>query len=92
MVNINISIKEEAYNYLKMLKGNDKSFSDVILGMKNERKGCTGKELVKLAERFKDLNIDWDKKQREAENIRKELNEELNERVERVRKRMNDRN
>jgi predicted CopG family antitoxin len=42
MVNINISIKEEAYNFLKSLKGEDKSFSDVIIEMKEEginRKG-----------------------------------------------------
>ena len=36
MVNINISIKEEAYSFLKSFKAKDKSFSDVILEFKKK--------------------------------------------------------
>ena len=36
MVNINISVKEEAYDFLKKLKSKDKSFSDVILSFKKD--------------------------------------------------------
>jgi len=35
MTNINISLTEDAYNYLKMLKGKDKSFSDVVMDIKS---------------------------------------------------------
>ena len=34
---VNISIKEEAYSFLKAFKSKDKSFSDVILDFKEKR-------------------------------------------------------
>ena len=34
---VNISLKEEAYNFLKAFKSKDKSFSDVILDFKEKR-------------------------------------------------------
>jgi predicted CopG family antitoxin len=36
MASINISIKQDAYEFLKSLKSEDKSFSDVILGFKKD--------------------------------------------------------
>ncbi len=33
----NITISDEAYEFLKEVKGSDKSFSDVILSMKGKR-------------------------------------------------------
>ncbi len=63
MVNINISVKEEAYDFLKKLKSKDKSFSDVILSFKKD----TG-----ILENFfavlKDL--DWDKKEKKMKELR----------------------
>lgn len=35
MASKNISLTEEAYKYLKILKGKNKSFSDVVLNLKN---------------------------------------------------------
>ena len=37
MTNKNISITEDTYRFLKMLKGRDKSFSGVVLELKNSR-------------------------------------------------------
>ncbi len=34
MSNVNISLKKEAYDYLKLLKGRDRSFSEVVLDFK----------------------------------------------------------
>ena len=85
MASVNISLTEEAYRYLKMLKGKDKSFSDVVIEMKNNRteKG-TGKSLLKFAGCLKNLNIDWNEK----EKIMKEFREDFNKRVERTTKYM----
>ncbi|MBI3032678.1 hypothetical protein HYY69_04335 [Candidatus Woesearchaeota archaeon] len=38
MVSVNIAIKKEAYDFLKELKTEDKSFSDVILSFKKKQK------------------------------------------------------
>ena len=37
MTSINISVKKEAYNFLKDMKTRDKSFSDIILSFKKEQ-------------------------------------------------------
>ena len=37
MASVNIAIKKEAYDFLRKLKTNDKSFSDVILGFKKNQ-------------------------------------------------------
>lgn len=37
MVSMNISIKREAYDFLKKLKTKDKSFSDVILNFRKDK-------------------------------------------------------
>ena len=76
MTNVNISIKEEAYQYLKMLKGKDKSFSDVIIEMKKNRaeKG-TAKSLLKFAGKLKHLDA------KKFDKIRGELNEDFNKRT-----------
>jgi len=88
MVNINISLTEEAYKYLKMLKGKDKSFSDVVIEMKENscnRKGI--KELLMKYHRVIDKS-ELDRLSKRTSEIREDLNRELNERVE---KRLNDR-
>jgi len=38
MSSVNISLRKEAYDFLKYLKGKDRSFSEVILGFKKEKK------------------------------------------------------
>ncbi len=86
MVNINISLTEEAYNYLKMLKGKDKSFSDVIADMKES--GCVRKgskeAIMKFFGGLKDKGIDWNEKEKRM----KEFREEFNKRMDNTRKEM----
>jgi predicted CopG family antitoxin len=87
MVNINISLTEEAYNYLKNLKGKDKSFSDVVIEMKEKCAKKGSKELVmKYFGRIEKSRLD--ELEKRTEKIRDDVNRELNERVE---KRINDR-
>jgi len=69
MASINISVKKEAYDFLKNLKTKDKSFSDIILSFKKDS------NVMKFFGILKDL--DWDKK--EANMIK--LRESLNKRV-----------
>ena len=58
MASINISLKKEAYEFLKNLKSRDKSFSDVILGFK--------KEIADPMEFFGILKtVDWDEREKE---------------------------
>jgi predicted CopG family antitoxin len=80
MVNINISLTEEAYDYLRKLKGKDKSFSDVVIEMKekcNDRKGS--KELMlKYFGAISESRLDEIEKN--TGKIRDELNRELNKR------------
>jgi predicted CopG family antitoxin len=75
MVNINISLTEEAYNYLKMLKGKDKSFSDVVLDMKSENidKG-SAKSVLRFAGVLKNLDT------RKFDKVREGLNRSCEER------------
>jgi predicted CopG family antitoxin len=75
MASINISLTEEAYNYLKMLKGKDKSFSDVVLEMKNE---CFKKGSAKSVLRFAGVLKNLDTKK--FDKIREDLNENFKER------------
>lgn len=81
MVNINISLTEEAYNYLKMLKGRDKSFSDVVIEMKKDCNKGNGKSLLKYAGVLKDKGIDWDEKERRMKEFREGFNKNLKERL-----------
>jgi len=63
MASINISIKEDAYNFLQSLKNNDKSFSDVILGFKKEN------DIFKYFGKLKDIQY--------KDSLRKSFNERL---------------
>ena len=42
MASINISIKKEAYDFLKNFKTYNKSFSDIILSFKKEQNNIMG--------------------------------------------------
>ena len=85
MVNINISLTEEAYNYLKMLKGNEKSFSDVVLEIKHDKKSerGTARSLLKYAGCLKNLDT------KKFDKIREDLNKSFEKRQEEI---FNDRN
>jgi len=88
MVNINISLTQEAYNFLKSLKGKDKSFSDVVIEMKENN--CNKKGIKELLIKYCRVidKSELDKLSKRTREVREDLNRELNEREE---KRLNDR-
>jgi predicted CopG family antitoxin len=51
MSSMNISIKDDAYRFLKSIKSENESFSDVILSFKN-KKVADGKFLVGFRNKF----------------------------------------
>ncbi len=63
MGSINISIKKEAYDFLKYIKPKDKSFSDIILSFKKEKKDIMGFFGVLS-------DIDWAKKEENMKELR----------------------
>ncbi|MBI2671329.1 antitoxin VapB family protein [Candidatus Woesearchaeota archaeon] len=69
MSSINISIKKEAYEFLKEIKTSDKSFSDVILSFKKEQ------DLMKFFGVLKYL--DWNKKEKTIKDLRSSFNKRI---------------
>jgi len=70
MSSINISIKKEAYEFLKSMKNDNKSFSDVILNFKKKDKG--------IMEFFGVLkHINWDEQEKNMKNFRNSFNRKL---------------
>jgi len=63
MSSINISIRKEAYEFLKNLKTREKSFSDVILSFKKEQN-----DIMKFFGILKDIN--WNEKDEYMKNLR----------------------
>ena len=83
MASINISITDEAYRFLKILKGKDKSFSQVILGMKNNnnlRKGSK-EHVLKFAGGLKDLDIDWIGKEKRMKDFRESFDKSVEDTI-----------
>ena len=70
MTSINISVKKEAYDFLKNMKTKDKSFSDIILSFKKEQSS-----VMRFFGALKELN--W----KEKENSMKSLRESFNKRL-----------
>jgi|TARA_B100002003_G_scaffold128547_1_gene118818 predicted CopG family antitoxin len=70
MTSINISLKKEAYDFLKNLKSRDKSFSDVILSFKKETA-----DPLEFFGKLKD--VDWDGREKRMENFRDSFNRKL---------------
>ena len=68
MASMNISIKQEAYDFLKELKSEDKSFSDVILSFKKEEN-----DVMKFFGMSKEE--DWEEREKEMASFRKEFDE-----------------
>lgn len=69
MPSINISIKKEAYDFLKRLKTKEKSFSDVILDLKRDE------NIMKFFGVLK--NTDWNKKEKDMKSFRESFNKRL---------------
>ena len=69
MASINISVKKEAYEFLRNLKAGDKSFSDVILSFKKEQ------NIMRFFGVLKDS--DWDNKERNMKSLRESFSKRL---------------
>ena len=78
MSSVNISIREEAYRFLKSLKSRDKSFSDVILKFKEEK----GKKnnIMRLFGVLSDKGIDWKAKEKRMKRFRDSFSRRLSKR------------
>ena len=68
MTSMNISIKKEAYEFLKERKG-DRSFSDAILDFKKDN------DLTRFFGCLKD--VDWDAREKEMKRFREEFNDRI---------------
>ena len=75
MGSVNIAVKKEAYEFLKSLKSDSKSFSDVILEFKGTNKG----NIMKFFGVLKDSDIDWKNKKRRMKEFRDSFNSRINE-------------
>ncbi|MBI2575986.1 antitoxin VapB family protein [Candidatus Woesearchaeota archaeon] len=75
MVNINGSLKQEAYEFLKSRKANDQSFSDVVLEFKENTMAKKGSKeaILKFFGVLKDKGIDWEKKENQMKGFRDEF-------------------
>jgi len=70
MVSINVSIKREAYEFLKNLKTGDSSFSDVILSFKKEKK-----DVLRFFGVLKGL--DWSSREKNMKGLRDSFKRKL---------------
>ena len=64
MTSVNISVKKDAYDFLRKLKSKDKSFSDVILSFKKDEN---------IAMNFFGVlkNLDWNEKEGHMKDLRR---------------------
>ena len=72
MVNINISIRKEAYDILTLLKGESKSFSDVIVDELGKKKTA-----LDFFGGLKDVDINWETEKKERKEFRKSFERRL---------------
>ncbi|HLD33297.1 MAG TPA: antitoxin VapB family protein [Candidatus Nanoarchaeia archaeon] len=72
MGSFNISIKDEAYQFLQSHKTKTKSFSDVILSFKEQQKS---NDILRFFGVLKD--VDWKKRETTMSELRKEFDERL---------------
>ena len=76
-MSINISLRDEAYNYLKSLKSKNKSFSDVIIEFKHSQQQKGSKEtILQFFGAAHGKRAKWD----EREKIMKQFREEMENR------------
>lgn len=73
MGSTNISIKDEAYKFLKSLKTKDTSFSDVILEFKNKKKK---QDIMRFFGVLKDKK-DWDSTEQRMKEFRNSFNKRM---------------
>ena len=73
MGSVNISIKAEAYNFLKSLKTNDTSFSDVILEFRNKKKK---QDIMRFFGVLKDKK-DWNSTEKRMKSFRDSFNKRM---------------
>ncbi len=70
MTSTNISVKKEAYQFLKRLKSEDQSFSDVILSFKKDQDS--------IMDFFGALkNLDWKTKEEQMKDLRRSFHKKL---------------
>ena len=68
MTNVNISIKKDAYDFLKSLKSDEKSFSDVILEFKKSK--GSKENVMRFFGALADKDIDWKAKEERMKDFR----------------------
>lgn len=69
MASKNITISEDAYKFLKKMKGEEKSFSEVIMSMKNRRNDVMSyagsledADLKSVEKAREEMREDWEKR------------------------------
>ena len=70
MTSINISVKKDAYDFLRKLKSKDKSFSDVILSFKKDEH-----TIMNFFGILK--NIDWDEREERMNDLRRSFEKRI---------------
>ena len=65
----NITISDDAYDFLKKIKGDEKSFSDVILSLKGKRA-----DIMEYAGSMEDADLE------SIEDVREDMRDDWNER------------
>lgn len=74
----NISIREEVYEYLKSIKREDESFSDIILKLKKQNTS-DGNTLLNIASKYRKSHDKkyWAKRDKEIKNVRKNFSKSI---------------
>ena len=70
MTSINISLKKEAYDFLRNMKTKDSSFSDIILSFKKEQSS-----ILRFFGALK--GIDWKEKEKSMKSLRESFDMRL---------------
>ena len=74
MGSVNISLKKEAYEFLRSLKDKDKSFSDIILEFKESEKSSN---VMDLFGGLKNRGINWEERKRRMKEFRDSFNKDV---------------
>lgn len=71
MASINISLRKEAYEFLRTLKTGSKSFSDVILELRERRRDReSARSLLRFAGVLNKAGVDWKEKEKRTRAFR----------------------
>lgn len=74
MTSTNISIRKDAYDFLKSLKSEDKSFSDVIIELKNANRNKNN-NIMKFFGILKE--VDWETRKKSMKELRNSFEKRL---------------